>query len=168
MQKNHFLAVALGALLLSACGKSTPPAETQVTEQPAKPEPAVHHDADEEGDRKKVEAAFETIFKAVQSGDKTLYHTFFVYRGSDQQRAWKDYLNVGNAEEKLQADKMWAEMMVMMQGATSYQVKKYFTETESEGTWHLLVVNIKRESGDEENTFAFLQVKGGYAIGDID
>lgn len=167
MRKYLTSALLMGSLLMAACGGGKP-ATTESKPADTKPVPVVDVEAPDAGEEKAVRAAFESLYKAVQAGDKSHYGTFLVYRGADAQRAWKDVVDVSHPDEKLEADKFWAQLTMLFQGASACKVSKYFTEQESEGTWHVLVVDVQRDGGSESSSFAFLKVKGAYAVGDID
>jgi hypothetical protein len=51
---------------------------------------------------------------------------------------------------------------------SAYKIIKYFTEKESEGTWHVLMVTYKRKGVDKTTAYAFLKVGNRFGLGDID
>lgn len=159
-------------LLAASCSHSSTsktPVTTSETTSPVKVEPKtpVGETVDPAAENA-AKTAFESIYKAVKAGDKKLMHTYFVYRGEDEGRKWNDFYNPGNREEKTMLEKEWARLEMMFTGTTGYKVKKFYTESESEGVWNILVVTFEGTGSDEESTFAMLKIKDAYAIGDID
>ena len=51
---------------------------------------------------------------------------------------------------------------------SSYKIIKYFTEKESEGTWHVLMVSYKKNGIEKKSAFAFLKIGNQFGLGDID
>jgi len=49
-----------------------------------------------------------------------------------------------------------------------YKVIKYLSETESEGTWHVIFVAYNQRGQEEQAIFAFLKIGDKFALGDID
>ncbi|MES2774116.1 MAG: hypothetical protein V4722_08020 [Bacteroidota bacterium] len=117
------------------------------------------------------------ICKNVDFGDpKTLgVGTFYkaapyiVYRGeTDKARRWKDIANYSNPEEKKGVDEVCYRINQTVNQDSAYKFVKYFTEKESEGTWHIMVVSFIRKGVAKQAAFAFLKIKGKFALGDID
>ncbi|MEO7310878.1 MAG: hypothetical protein ABIX01_10810 [Chitinophagaceae bacterium] len=94
---------------------------------------------------------------------------YIVYRGEgDKARRWKDFANYNNAEEKKGVDEVCYKINQTANQDSSYQFIKYFTEKESEGTWHVIIVAYTKKGKAKEAAFAFLKIRGRYALGDID
>jgi hypothetical protein len=105
---------------------------------------------------------------AIASVDFRKAASYFVYRGDDEKRKWKDTCNYDSPDEKTSVDRGCFRVKRTLGKEGSYTIKKYSYETESEGTWHLLYVSYMKDGVPKEAVFAFLFVKGRYAIGDID
>ncbi len=93
---------------------------------------------------------------------------FIVYRGDDKKRAWKDIANYSDAKEKIGVDEVCYKINNTVNQDSSYQIISYRKETESEGTWHVLELSYKRKGVFKKTAFAFLNIKGRFALGDID
>ncbi|MBK9530546.1 MAG: hypothetical protein IPO42_01890 [Chitinophagaceae bacterium] len=51
---------------------------------------------------------------------------------------------------------------------SAYTITKYITETESEGTWHVLLVSYKKKGVEKTTAYAFLKIGKKFGLGDID
>ena len=63
---------------------------------------------------------------------------------------------------------MWIKINQGLNQDSSYVIEKYFTETESEGTWHLLMINYIKKGDAKKVAYAFLKINGRLGLGDID
>ena len=93
---------------------------------------------------------------------------YIVYRGDDKKRAWKVFANYSNAEEKKGVDEICLRINSSVNRDSSYTIIKYFTEKESEGTWHVLMVSYKKNGAEKKAAFAFLKIGNRFGLGDID
>lgn len=95
--------------------------------------------------------------------------SFIIYRGADKNRAWKDFMHYDNKEEKDETDHICKRInrTANLEGS-DYKITKYFTEKESEGTWHVLIITYKAEGVEKKAAYAFLKVNGKFGLGDID
>ncbi len=93
---------------------------------------------------------------------------YIVYRGDDKKRAWKVFANYNNAEEKKGVDEVCLRINGTVNRDSSYKIIKYFTEKESEGTWHVLMVSYKKGGAEKKAAFAFLKIDNRFGLGDID
>ena len=117
-----------------------------------------------------------SICKNVDFGDPkttelgTFYKAapYIVYRGDDKKRAWKVFVNYSTAEEKKGVDEICLRINGSVNKDSSYKIIKYFTEKESEGTWHVLMVSYKKNGIEKKSAFAFLKIGNQFGLGDID
>ncbi len=117
-----------------------------------------------------------TICKSVDFGDpKTselgmFYKAapYIVYRGDDKKRAWKVFANYSNEEEKKGVDAVCTRINETVNRDSSYKIIKYFTEKESEGTWHILMLSYTKKGTEKRIAFAFLKIGTRFGLGDID
>ena len=117
-----------------------------------------------------------SICKNVDFGDPkttelgTFYKAapYIVYRGDDKKRAWKVFANYSTAEEKKGVDEICLRINGSVNKDSSYKIIKYFTEKESEGTWHVLMVSYKKNEVEKKSAFAFLKIGNQFGLGDID
>jgi hypothetical protein len=93
---------------------------------------------------------------------------YIVYRGADKKRAWKTSANYSNAEEKKGVDEVCLRINETVNRNKDYQITKYITEKESEGTWHVLMISYKKNGVEKKAAFAFLKIHNRFALGDID
>jgi hypothetical protein len=93
---------------------------------------------------------------------------YIIYRGDDKARSWKDFANYANPEEKTGVDNVCFKINGSVNQDSAYTILKYSTETESEGTWHVLVVSYMKRGVMKKSAFAFLKIGNRYGLGDID
>ena len=93
---------------------------------------------------------------------------FIVYRGDDKKRAWKDFADYTQADEKTGVDEICARINNTVNQDENYKIVGYSTETESEGTWYVLMVSYVKNGVAKKSAFAFLKINGRFALGDID
>ena len=93
---------------------------------------------------------------------------YIIYRGDDKKRVWKDFANYKDAQEKLRVDEVCIKINQGLNQDSSYVIEKYFTETESEGTWHVLMISYIKKGVTKKTAYAFLNVKDRFGLGDID
>ncbi len=140
--KALFVAFAAG-LLLTACGESGTP-------------------------RERAETNFHQINQACsdKNGDYSGAYGLIAYNGSDRSRKYKD-LNTGTGDDRLYINKFCYQISKLKEGSdkNSYTVMGMEEEPESEGTWYILKIKYPNE---KQAQFAFLDIKGTMALGDID
>lgn len=93
---------------------------------------------------------------------------YIIYRGDNKARAWKDFANYNNEEEKKGVDAVCFRINESVNRDSSFTIEKYFTEKESEGTWHVLTVNYTKKGVAKKAAFAFLKIGKRFGLGDID
>jgi hypothetical protein len=94
---------------------------------------------------------------------------YIVYRGDDKARAWKTMSDYTKEYEKKGVDDVCERInRTANQDSVGYRITKYFTEKESEGTWHVLMVNYKKKGVEKTAAFAFLKIGTRFGLGDID
>jgi hypothetical protein len=94
---------------------------------------------------------------------------YIVYRGDDKKRAWKVMSDYTNEYEKKGVDDVCERInRTANQDSSGYKIIKYFTEKESEGTWHVLMVSYKKKGVEKTAAYAFLKIGNKFGLGDID
>lgn len=93
---------------------------------------------------------------------------YIIYRGEDKSRDWKDFANYENDEEKEGVDNICLRINRTINQDTNFVITKYLTNTESEGTWHVLLLEYFKKGEKKKIAFAFLYVKNRFRLGDID
>lgn len=114
-----------------------------------------------------------TICDAVNTSEQTSlnFHRaapYIVYRGDDKSRMWNDFANYSNVHEKEVVDNICLRINGYVRQDKKYKLTGYQTATESEGQWHVIIVSFKIEGVEKQVAFAFLKIKGKFALGDID
>ena len=187
---GNLAALLSAAALATACQRSAPtsdsvkPSATQATQAPASaPAPARKKDqaplvaaqeaevATPEAERggseqeTRVKKQLEQLLEWVKAGDCARLADHVVYRGKDQARRWKDTSRYADAEERKGVDGVCRRIAgYAKKGPPEYIGFK--TERESEGQW--LVLSARFGSDGKSRHFAFLDISGRLAIGDID
>ena len=94
---------------------------------------------------------------------------YVVYRGDDKKRAWKVMSDYTNDYEKKGVDDICERInRTANQDTSGYKIIKYFTEKESEGIWHILVVTYKKKGVEKTAAYAFIKIGSKFGLGDID
>ena len=93
---------------------------------------------------------------------------YIVYRGEDTVRKWKDAADYTKAEDKKGVDEVCFRINQAVKQDEHYRFTGYRSETESEGTWHVITVAYRKKGVERKADFAFLLIKGRYRLGDID
>ena len=94
---------------------------------------------------------------------------YIVYRGDDKTRAWKVMSDYTNTYEKKGVDDVCERInRTVNQDSLGYKIINYFTEKESGGTWHILMVSYKKKGVEKSAAFAFLRIGNRFGLGDID
>ncbi len=94
---------------------------------------------------------------------------YIVYRGDDKTRAWKVMSDYTKDYDKKGVDDVCERInRTANQDSLGYKIIKYFTEKESEGTWHVLMVSYKKKGVEKSAAYAFLKIGNRFGLGDID
>lgn len=93
---------------------------------------------------------------------------YIIYRGADKNREWKDFANYKNPDERKGVDDICLRINGTVNRDINYKILKYFTEKESEGTWHVLLVSYDKKGVTKKAVFAFLKIGDRFGLGDID
>jgi hypothetical protein len=94
---------------------------------------------------------------------------YIVYRGDDKTRAWKTMSDYTKEYDRKGVDDVCERInRTANQDSLGYKITKYFTEKESEGTWHVLMVSYKKKGVERSAAFAFLKIGNRFGLGDID
>lgn len=115
-----------------------------------------------------VEARLNQLFTICKNGEAEKAASYFVYRGADKARKWKDTLRASDPIEKAAAEEGCLRINSYRDKDQKYSFGKVQIEKEEEGEWHVLEVSFSEDSETKKVIFAFLLVNGQFAIGDID
>lgn len=122
-----------------------------------------------------VEARLADMLAAASAPDASAatLAPFLVSRGDDETRQWKVPADPSIPGERAYAEGVLADIQGLLaevrqpDGSLGYEVIEFVVESESEGQWHVLIVEF--ETGDEQEAmFAFLPLGDTYYLGDID
>lgn len=108
------------------------------------------------------------VFDLCKAGEHGKAAAYFVYRGPDKSREWKDVLKASNPQERKAVERYCERIKGYLDGSTGYDFGEFKVERESEGEWNVWEFILKHGDERKKVYFAFLKVKGKYAIGDID
>lgn len=172
MMHARVIAAAL-VLLFAGCGcrkqgAQEPPPKASIEEvagpaEPPEPRPAQRL-TPKEGVRKRI----EELFCLCEAGDLEKAAGYVVYRGDDPARRWKTACTLGTEEEREVVAEVCQAISGLLSESDSYEFEQFETEAESEGTWYVWKVAFRRGGEKMDVAFAFLEVEGTYALGDID
>lgn len=94
---------------------------------------------------------------------------YLLYCCADEARKGKEAFDYNIADDRRQVDMMGAKIKKWLDDFDSYSIKKYMTQTKSNGnTWHALNVVFKKGEITESKIFAFLKIGDSFLLGDID
>lgn len=93
---------------------------------------------------------------------------YIIYRGDDDERRWKSAANYRDPKDKEQVDEICTKINHNVNLDTNYTVKRYTTDQESEGEWHLVEVHYMKNGSKRKAVFGFLKVNDKFLLGDID
>jgi hypothetical protein len=93
---------------------------------------------------------------------------YIIYRGDDKKRAWIDFTNYTVPEEKNIVDNFCARMNISVNRDKNYKIVKYFTDKQSEGVWHVLMIQYTKSGINKSAGYAFLKIGRRFGLGDID
>jgi hypothetical protein len=110
-----------------------------------------------------VRARLTELLALAEKGDAAAAAGYVVYRGPDEARKWKDVCDYTKDPEKTQVDSV-LRRIAEIRKAGPLVPDGFERKTEGEGEW----LALKYKAGDKPVLFAFLAVKGTYALGDID
>ena len=120
------------------------------------------------GERKPVRKRLTELFRLCKAGDFGAAAGYFVYRGPDKSREWKDTYRAADAAERAEVEDACARIKSYLDESQGYTLGPVKVERESEGQWHVIAVTFKQGAGRKRALFAFLPVKGQFSVGDID
>lgn len=108
------------------------------------------------------------LFNLCRSGSADAAASYFVYRGADKSREWKDTFRAAAVDEKAEVADICRRIKGYLDASEGYSFGAVKVERESEGLWHVLEVSFRQGGQTKKVLFAFLRIKGRFAIGDID
>lgn len=115
-----------------------------------------------------VETRLSELFGFCKDGNIETAASYFVYRGEDKARKWKDTLRADSPEERAATRDICRRIKGYLDESQGYSFGAVKVQKESEGEWHALEVFFEQGEKRKKVIFAFLLINGQFAIGDID
>lgn len=160
------LAVSLSA---AACSGGTETSGNAATPNAAPPAPQASRTLPRgTDDPAAVKTRLVELFGLCKTKGINAAAAYFVYRGPDKGREWKDTYRATDPAERAAVEDGCARIKGYLDQSESYTFGPVKVEKESEGDWHVIEVSFKQGEETKKVIFAFLPVKGQFAIGDID
>ncbi|HWS99162.1 MAG TPA: hypothetical protein VN256_02745 [Pyrinomonadaceae bacterium] len=159
------------AVLLSgaACSGGTPETGANSTTPNAPPAPQASRTLPRgTDDPAAVRTRLTELFGLCKTGGINSAASYFVYRGPDKSREWKDTYRAADPAERAAVQDGCARIKGYLDESQQHTFGPVKVEKESEGDWHVIEVSFKQGAATKKVTFAFLPVKGQFAVGDID
>jgi hypothetical protein len=159
---------SLLALSLAACPDETKKEEgsetkTEKTDEKEEGSESKEDKIAEPSREDAVKKGITDLFDFVKGDQNEKAAGLIAYRGPDKSRKWKDVCDYGAEMEKSYVDNICNRIKkILSKGEVSF--KKFMSEKEGEGEWLIWEVAV----GGEKKIFAMLEIKGVYALGDID
>ena len=102
------------------------------------------------------------------ASDKVNLAPYIVYKGTDEERSWKSTCNYNKEDDKKRVDEMFVKIKKSIRLGSNYTIIHYLTEKESEGVWHVLVTELKKDGELQHVAYAFLRLGNKFYLGDIE
>jgi len=94
---------------------------------------------------------------------------YLLYCCADEARKGKEAFDYNIADDRRQVDMLGAKIKKWLDDYDSYTVKKFMTQTKSNGNkWYALNIVFKKGEAKESKIFAFLKIGDHFLLGDID
>lgn len=125
--------------------------------------------AQENPEAEKLKKVIDKILNLCRNESDKQLAGFICYRLDDPARKWKDAYDPAQPEELAQVRKLRREIQENYLVYKNYKFIKYLESEESEGKWQVWQIKFY-DSAEEskEAYFAFLKIKEGFILGDID
>lgn len=110
------------------------------------------------------------LFKICKETDsnKQAAAEYIVYRGPDETRKWQDVYDYSNPDEKERVDNTCWRIRGYLDWYKKWEFGKFQVDKENEGAWYIQEVIFTDKDGSDKLYFAFLEINGKFALGDID
>ena len=168
------MAALLTVLLLAACGapsthvEPVAPLEAPAPAPPNPPEEPGPEPAGPLAEDDAVKQRIEELFMLCKNGDYDEAAGYIVYRGEDELRQWKTVCDYSIEEDRKATHGVCNRVSAALSASDSWEFEDFETEEESEGLWLVWEVVFWKGGQRQVVIFAFLEVEGVYALGDID
>lgn len=158
------------ALLFISCSSRTTGGKLNVTthQHASTEESKALLNAPGASDAEPIKTRLTELFDLCKNNETEKAASYFVYRGADKNREWKDTLRANDPTEKASVEELCRRINGYTDNNRGYSFGELKVESESEGEWHALEVLFRQGAENKKVTFAFLLIQGRFAIGDID
>ncbi len=108
------------------------------------------------------------LFKLCKSKRYAEAARYIAYRGPEKNRKWVDVYDYDNLVERREVESVGEGIKELLEQSDSYQLSRFFENIQSEGKWNVWETIFHRGDKQGKVSFAFLKIRGHYALGDID
>lgn len=115
----------------------------------------------------KIKTILILLFEYCANDDYGNASKYLVYLGEDTLRKWVDVYDYSNDSDKRDIVALCKEIKGIVVSGGEFEFTEFTTKRESEGVWNVWRVEFQKGSM-KKAYFAFLKIKGNYALGDID
>ena len=115
----------------------------------------------------KIKTILIQLFEYCANDDYSNASKYLVYIGEDTTRRYTDVYDYSNENDKKEIVSLCREIKGIVEGGGEFEFTEFTTKKETEGLWNTWLVEFQKGS-TKKAYFAFLKIKGNYALGDID
>lgn len=115
-----------------------------------------------------TKARLAELFGLCKTGGTAAAAAYFVYRGPDKNREWKDTYRANDSADRVAVEEGCRRIKGYLDESDGYEFGAVKVEKEPEGQWHVVEVSFQQKGKTKKVLFAFLPVGGQFAVGDID
>jgi hypothetical protein len=108
------------------------------------------------------------LFGLCKTGGTAAAAAYFVYRGPDKNREWKDTYRANDSADRAAVEEGCRRIKGYLDESEGYVFGAVKVEKEPEGQWHVVEVSFQQKGKTKKVLFAFLPLGGQFAVGDID
>lgn len=118
----------------------------------------------------RVHARIDSVVKVCRDEDWKAAAGYFAYRGSDRERKYKDTYDGNDDKERYAARRSGCDGLLdaFPERSASYRFADYRVEEESEGAWHVQVLDFPDHPDANPVYVAMLEINNRMVIGDVD
>jgi hypothetical protein len=115
----------------------------------------------------KIKTTLLELFEYCANDNYSSASKYLVYIGEDSIRRWADVYDYSNESDKKEVESLCKEIKSILVSGGEFEFTEFTSKKESEGMWNIWLVEFQKGS-KKKAYFAFLKIKGNYALGDID
>ena len=115
----------------------------------------------------KIKSTLIELFEYCANNNYNGASKLLAYSGEDSVRRWVDTYDYSNDSDKKDIESLCKEVKSIVVSGGEFEFTEFTTKKETEGVWNIWLVEFQKGS-KKKAYFAFLKIKGSYALGDID